>query len=122
MVCDVWKPRIHLGMLILDPMVLVAVAVGLWPGLCVVVELLPMVGVPLVLLMVTRASLPLSITLVSHARPSPMVSMFAMKLRLMLFKRKGVPLTPMFFVDRLFTSVRLVLVGPFPGICNSMHI
>jgi len=95
-------------------------AVGLRNGQCVAVGLLPVVRVRLVLLPVMRAFLPLFTPTLSRVCLSLTVSEFAVKPFLILCKRKDGPWTPMSFVDHPCISVRLVLIGPSPGILNSM--
>jgi len=104
--------------LALDPVMLPAV--GPRNGQCVAVGLLPVVRVQLVLLPVMRGFLLLFTPTLSRVCLSLIVSEFAVKLCLILCKRKDVPWTPMSFVDHPFILVRLVLVGPSHGILSSI--
>jgi len=79
-----------------------------------------MVRVLLVLLPVMRAFLLLFTPTLFQVRLSLIVSVFVVKLCLILCKRKDVPWTPMSFIGDPFISVRLVLVGLSHGIPSSM--
>jgi len=89
-----WNPgsaRTLPVVLALDP---VMPAVGPWNGQCVAVGLLPVVRVLVVLLPMMRAFLPLFTPTLFCVYLSLIVSEFAVKLCLILHKRKVVPWTP----------------------------